>query len=104
MGLGDVNEQMPAKLSAELAHIKTTWWVLPEWVMVVALVIATGSMFYFVSFPARLLGVLAAIYFASQVAYRLGVYHGCAHGFQQGHEVAVDGLTTSPAQALQQNS
>ena len=95
-----LNEKQRAKLGEELAHIKKVWWVFPDWAMVVGFLVAIGSLFYFESVAARLFCVLASIYCATQVAYRLGVYFGFARGFQQGHEEGVHrALGISPEEA-----
>lgn len=76
-----------AKLDENLSHIKKVWWVFPDWAMVVGCFVAGYSLFYFESVFARLFWLLAMIYCATQVAYRLGVYYGFALGFQEGNEV-----------------
>ncbi|MEO8142860.1 MAG: hypothetical protein ABI654_01485 [Betaproteobacteria bacterium] len=95
-----LNEQQRAKLGSELANIKKVWWVFPDWVMVVAAIAATGSLFYFDSLSARIFSALASIYCATQVAYRLGVYYGFARGYQEGQEQGVHrALGISPDEA-----
>ena len=78
------DREASSTLSEELTHIKKVWWVLPDWAMVAGTLIGAGSFFYFTSFAGRLGSMVASIYFAAQVAYRLGVYYGFARGFQQG--------------------
>jgi len=76
-------------LSAELTNIKKNWWVFPDWLMVLGLVVAVCSLLFFMTFSAGLVCMLASIYCATQVAYRRGVYFGFARGFEQGHEEGV---------------
>jgi hypothetical protein len=63
--------------------------------MVVGSLIAASSFFYFSTFSGRLCSMIASIYFATQVAYRLGVYYGFARGFRQGREKVVPALGDS---------
>ena len=86
-GQFDVKERL--QLSAELTNIKKNWWLFPDWLMALGLVVALCLLFFFVPFAADLLGMLASIYFATQIAYRRGVYFGFARGFEQGHEEGV---------------
>jgi len=86
---GQFDEKDRANLRDELTNIKKNWWVFPDWLMALGLVVALCSLFFFVPFSAGLVGMLASIYFATQVAYRRGVYFGFARGFEQGHEEAV---------------
>lgn len=65
--------------------------MFPDWAMAVGCLIAIASLFYFTGFAARLAGVLASIYCATQISYRFGVLYGYGRGFQAGHERAVDG-------------
>lgn len=57
--------------------------------MAIGFLVAGYSLFYFESVFARLFCLLAMIYCATQVAYRLGVYYGFVRGFQEGHEEGV---------------
>ena len=86
---GQFDEMDRANLGDELTNIKKNWWVFPDWLMLLGLVVALCSLFFFVTFSAGLVGMLASIYCATQVAYRRGVYFGFARGFEQGHEEAV---------------
>ena len=86
---GQFDEKDLAQLRDELINIKKNWWVFPDWLMVLGLVVALCSLFFFVPFAAGLVGMLASIYCATQVAYRRGVYFGFARGFEQGHEEGV---------------
>lgn len=70
---GQFDEKDRATLSDELTHIKKVWWVFSDWVIALGFVVAVGSLFYFLSFAVRVVGTLASIYCATQVAYRLGV-------------------------------
>ena len=85
----EIDEKGRANLSAELINVKKNWWVFPDWLMVLGLVVAVCSLFFFVPFAAGLVSMLASIYCATQVAYRRGVYFGFARGFEQGHEEGV---------------
>jgi len=67
-------EQMGPPLGDELAHDKKVWRVLADWVLVVGLVVAFGSLFYFTSLAARLVGVVVLIYCATQLAGRVRVH------------------------------
>jgi len=86
---GQFDEKDHAALNDELINIKKVWWVFPDWSMVVGLVVSVCASLYFVSFAGRLVGVLASVYCATQVAYRLGVYYGFTRGFREGHEKGV---------------
>ena len=89
------DKEASSALSEELTHIKKVWWVLPDWAMVVGTLISAGLFFYFATFAGRLGSVVASLYFATQVAYRLGVYYGFARGFQQGREQFVSAIASS---------
>ena len=105
--LGRLNEEQHTSLSAELANIKKVWWIFPDWIMVVGSIAAFGSLFYFDSYLARIVSALAAIYCASQVAYRLGVDYGFAHGYQEGQEQGVHrilGISPDEAQDIHERA
>jgi len=84
-----LSEEQRAKLNENLSHIRKAWWVFPDWVMAIGFLVAGFSMFYFESVFARLICLLAMIFCATQVAYRMGVYYGFVRGFQEGHEEGV---------------
>ena len=86
---GQFDEKDRATLSDELTNIKKNWWVFPDWLMVLGLVVALCSLFFFAPLAAGLVAMLVSIYCATQVAYRRGVYFGFARGFEQGHEEGV---------------
>ena len=62
---GQVDEKDRAQLRDELAHIRKHWWVFPDWLMVLGLVVALCSLFFFVPFAAGLVSMLASIYCAT---------------------------------------
>lgn len=74
------------KLNENLTHIQKTWWVFPGWVMVLGCMIASYLLFQFETVFVRIFWLIAAVYCATQVAYRQGVYFGFAEGFQIAHE------------------
>jgi hypothetical protein len=84
-----LSEKQRAKLNENISHIKRIWWAFPDWVLAIGFLVAGFSLLYFQSFIARIFCLLAMLYCATQVAYRLGVYFGFAEGFQEGHEEGV---------------
>jgi hypothetical protein len=102
-----LNEEQRAKLGAELANIKKVWWFFPDWVMAIGSIAAFGSLFYFDGLTARIVFALAAIYCATQVAYRLGVHYGFARGYQEGQEQGVHrviGISEDEAQDIHERA
>jgi hypothetical protein len=102
-----LNDQQRSRLSAELANIKKVWWFFSDWVMVVGAMAAFGSLFYFDGLTARIFCALVAIYCATQVAYRLGVYYGFARGYQEGQEQGVHrvlGISPDEAQDIHERA
>lgn len=102
-----LNDEQRASLGAELSNIKKVWWFFPDWVMVIGSIAAIGSLFYFDGITARVVSVLVAIYGATQVAYRLGVYSGFARGYQEGHEQGVHrvlGISPDEAQDIDERA
>jgi len=86
---GQFDEKDRANLSDELTNIKESWWVFPDWLMVLRLMVSVCSLFFFVAFSAGLVGMLASIYCATQVAFGRRVYLSFARGFEQGHDEGV---------------
>jgi hypothetical protein len=102
-----LNEEQRTSLGAELANIKKVWWFCPDWVMVIESIAAIGTLFYFDGLTARVAPALAAIYCATQVAYRLGVYYGFARGYQEGREQGVHrvlGISPDEAQDINERA
>jgi hypothetical protein len=87
--LGRLNEEQQRRLDTELSNIRKVWWLFPDWAMFTGFLVTLGLLFYFESFLARILFVLASIYCATQIAYRLGVYYGFTRGYQEGQEQGV---------------
>jgi hypothetical protein len=105
--LEHLNDEQRARLGAELTNIKKVWWFFPDWVMVAGFIAAFGSFFYFDGLTARIVSALAAIYCATQVAYRLGVYYGFARGYQEGQEQGVHrvlGISQDEAQDIHERA
>lgn len=78
-------------LAEHLSHIQKSWWVFPEWVMAIGTLVSGYLIFHVDGVFARLSWLLAMIFCATQVAYRMGIYYGFAEGFQEGREEGVRG-------------
>lgn len=84
--LAGLDEGGRDSLNKNLAHIKKVWWVFPDWLMSLGFFVAGAFLFFLQSVPARLVCLLALIYFATQFTYRMGIYFGFTEGFREGHE------------------
>ncbi len=89
--LGELNEQLSTDLAGELANIHKTWWVLPNWFVVLAGICAAASVILLADGTWRLVALLVLIFCATQFTYRQGVHYGFGRGFQAGHNRHADG-------------
>lgn len=81
---GEYLAQRNASLAGELSNITACWWSFPTWIMWAGAIVGLSCLFYFEGVWARIFSAVVATYCATQVAYRAGVYHGFARGYQAG--------------------